>query len=90
MDHNAMKELTRRAMANPEVGDTFSEMLSYWVHVVKRTPRRVGYFETLKGEWKYRCVSPETFEKRFRYDTIPGYWISFMFNRSGFHGLEAP
>jgi hypothetical protein len=59
-------------------GDRFSEMLSYWVVVIKNTD---GFLTTLEGSHsnlKLGKYQSEEFANRFKYLHIDGYSIDYM------------
>ena len=64
-----------------EFGDKFSEFLSFWVFIIKASDNEIL---TLEGNSKNfevnKYFSFEDFEKRFRYTSIPGYWITYIGN----------
>lgn len=75
------KDATLKALADPQPGDVFEEMLSYWCEVVGRSGDQVQVRWTTveKGErcWTEANWMPlRDFERRHLYGTIPGSWVS--------------
>lgn len=76
---------TADAFANPEVGDRFHEMWSYWVYVIGIDGDQVTTFESgyhpsqhpTQGERKI-YPTREAFRRHFAYGTIPGYWVTLQ------------
>jgi hypothetical protein len=75
------KLATIQAFDDPQVGDRFHEMLSYWVYVVARDGERITVMDAIPP-----CSLPkdgraigydtlEAFRAAFRYPTNPGYWV---------------
>jgi hypothetical protein len=64
-----------------EPGDTFSEMLSFWVVIISN---KSGFIKTLEGSsGGLKLVtyqSSEEFKNKYQYKNIDGYWIEFMSN----------
>ena len=62
-------------------GDTFSEMLSFWIVIISN---RDGVIKTLEGNsggLKLNTYgSPDDFHNKCSYKNIDGYWIEFMSN----------
>jgi hypothetical protein len=76
MNFDAMKEATDEHMKNPQPGDIFSEMCSFWVFVLARVGTVVLTVEYGKGEVR-AYNTPEEMAARFAYGSIPGYWVTF-------------
>lgn len=81
------KDQTNQRMEDPQPGDRFHEMYSYWMKVVSRHAGLVIYQEIrCDSEWGPPIAdTPEDFKRRFAYKTIPGYWIQYR-DREGFIG----
>ena len=66
---------------NAVLRKSFSEFLSFWVFIIKASDNEIL---TLEGNSKNfevnKYFSFEDFEKRFRYTSIPGYWITYIGN----------
>lgn len=76
LNWDELQQLTNDHMANPQVGDMFQEMYSFWVKVVERSNDQVKTLEgndTLIKQWS---GTVEEFQKRFAYGSIPGYSLS--------------
>lgn len=74
--------LTEEHMSDPQIGDRFSEMCSFWVYIVYRNGQEVGYMEanppcTFPDDGKFTLSTVREFKKRFGYESIPGYWVTF-------------
>ena len=87
------RTVTEEHLANPVVGDSFSERLSYFCWVLQVTPDCVIYADTLDCEKNYkgrvanadpetRCEIPIdlTLHKVSRVSFSTKYWIDFMKN----------
>ena len=78
------KAATWAAMADPQVGDRFTEMLAYYVYIVGRDGNTVITMEvvppaTLPKDGKVRVQSLVKFQERFRYSRHnPDYWIRLL------------
>jgi hypothetical protein len=64
-----------------EDGDTFSEMLSFWIVIISN---KNGVIKTLEGNsGGLKLVtyqSAEDFKNKCSYKNIDGYWLEFMSN----------
>jgi hypothetical protein len=61
-------------------GDTFCEMLSFWIVVISN---QNGVIKTLEGNssgLKLATYQPEEFKSKCQYKHSDGYWIEFMSN----------
>ena len=82
------KQKTAEAVNNPQKGDRFSEMCSFWVIVLERKKDIVAVMEanppcTLPKDGKIYYCTVKEFKKKYEYDTIPGsYWVSYYGNDS--------
>lgn len=88
MNCEERKQKTKEYMSNPQKGDRFSEMCSFWVIVLERRKNIVAVMEANppcelpKGGTIY-YTTVEEFSKKYQYDTIPGsYWVSYYGNKS--------
>ena len=85
MNVATMREDTERHMQNPQVGDRFSEMCTFWVWVVSVEPYLIVEESSpakQDGEWIPRLFrSVEEFRAAYRYQHCDGYWVHFMGNR---------
>lgn len=81
---NAM-DFTEEAMRNPVVGDRFHEMLTHWYYIcavapdgcittVEGTGNGIGFPKEAKVR-QYKDVA--TFQEKFKFITMPGYFIQF-------------
>ena len=74
------KEATERALADPQVGDRFHEMYSFWLYVIRRdgdivTTMEVSPPATLPDDGKVRIQTVTELRERLAYGNIPGYWV---------------
>lgn len=81
MNFSEMEKQTLEALDNPQVGDRFHEMFSFWVYVVAVDDNSVTTIEgsppvMFPDEGKVRVQTEEKFKERFLYKTIPGAWIT--------------
>lgn len=70
---------TAAAMADPQIGDRFTEMGTFWIYVVAREGARLWTVEAnspcqLPRDGKLREMNVCDFRQRFRYAKLPGYW----------------
>lgn len=77
---------TAEAFDNPQTGDRFHEMYSYWVYVIGIDGEKITTFESgyhpSQHPARGKChtyPSHEDYRAYFAYGTIPGYWV--MLNR---------
>lgn len=73
--------LTEQAFMDPQIGDRFHEMYSFWVYVVARTGNYITTMEAsppceFPKDGKVQSYLLEDFRKRFSYESIPGYWVA--------------
>jgi hypothetical protein len=62
-------------------GDTFSEMLSFWIVIISIQNGMIKTLEGNSGGLKLVTYqSPEEFKSKCQYKHIDGYWIEFMSN----------
>lgn len=71
---------TQEALLDPQVGDRFHEMYSFWVYVVSVVDNRVITMEAnppceFPNDGKVWSGTKEEFKKRFYYDSIDEPWI---------------
>lgn len=81
---------TATAFDNPQVGDRFTEMYSFWLYVVGRKEDKVATLEasppcTFPEDGKLKIQTVEEFKKRFAYGSIDGYSLRFA---GGGHNVE--
>ena len=78
------KRATAAAFAAPAVGQRFSEHCSYWIYVVEVEGGRIV---TLEGSppvtfpdtaERREYAGADEFRARFAYQSIPGYWVTFV------------
>jgi hypothetical protein len=72
------KEKTKAALLSPSRGTLFSEMLTYWCCVISVDGGQPRCIEGNKGRLsisKYDSI--EAFERRYRYSSIEGHWVSY-------------
>jgi hypothetical protein len=72
---------TAAAFENPQTGDRFQEMYSFWVYVVDRKGNYVTTMEasppcSFPDDGKVNHYSLAGFRERFSYGSIPGYWVA--------------
>lgn len=91
---------TDEAFADPQVGDRFTEMLSFWVYVIARDDESFGvaWIELhppcdAPKDGKSYVGSVDAFRQRFAYGSRPGYWVH-LHDRGNdvagwFRGVEA-
>lgn len=75
-----LKQKTNEAMLDPQPGDRFNEMYSFWVYVVFRSGNFVATLEgsppvTFPTEGKLRTYTLDGFRSRFGYGTRVGCWV---------------
>jgi hypothetical protein len=79
-DYEAQEEQTMiqtvEALRNPQVGDRFHEMLSFWMFVLEVTPETVTFMTaappcTFPDDGKIETLPREGFLKKFTYESIP-------------------
>jgi len=78
-------KMTPEKMKNPQVGDYFSEMMSFYVFVLKYEGDQVTYMEaragqTIPRDGKLVISSYQEFHDRFQYDSdgMKGkYWVNY-------------
>lgn len=72
---NICRDTTNKRMENPQIGDVFYEMCSFWVKVTDRNGDKV----TVTENGAQRCFDTiEDFKKAYAYQSIEGYWIRFL------------
>ena len=77
-----LEKETERALKNPRRGTTFNEMLAYWVCVIKADETGITCLETANGNWRItRFADADQLERKFRYESIEGHWISLHSDR---------
>ena len=83
-DYEAVKQLTAERMADPQPGDRFHEMYSFWVQVVARIGRTV-VFQEVSGasNGDLQALPVEKFAERWAYKCIPGYSVLYHDNNLG-------
>lgn len=65
------------------VGDRFCEMFSYWVVILKLQGDEIITIEGGSSNLEIKTYSHfEVFKSRFSYDSIPGYWITYIDNNT--------
>lgn len=80
-DTDPEAEATRAAFEDPQVGDRFHELYSFWVYVVHVEGEHVATVEAsppcdLPTDGKLRHFpSREAFRAAYRYETNPRYWV---------------
>ncbi len=75
-------DVTMAHLRDPQPGDRFHEMYSFWVYVLGVTNGVVIYCEanppcTLPNDAKLTVATQAQFLARFSYGAIPGSWISY-------------
>jgi len=85
MSFDEDRERTVQAFFDPSPGMRFTEMYAFWVHVVEVRDDGVVVVE----EYNPPCTVPDDarrilfrnadhFRKRYAYDSIPGYWVTYV------------
>lgn len=76
------KQQTDEHLTNPQVGDRFSEMYTFWVWVISVDPGEIKALELRSDGTVTGVVFADSMELRqkYAYDSIPGYWIDFIRN----------
>lgn len=82
---------TEQAFADPQVGDRFHEMYSYWIYIVARVGKWVCIMEahppcTLPNDGKVSWSTVSEFQNRFAYKSIPGYCVRLSDRGNNVHG----
>lgn len=80
MDLTLLEKLTLEHLKHPEVGDRFQEHYSFWCTILFVGKNMLGEPVVIAvddGEVPY-IYTPERFEKRFLYGTIPGSWVYYV------------
>ena len=77
------KEATEEAMANPRVGDRFTEMYAFWLYVIEIQEHIITTLEasapcTVPEDGKIIVQTLDQFQKRFAYANTSGYWIRLV------------
>lgn len=77
------KAATAAAMADPQPGDRFTEMYAFYVVVLRRDGGSVVYMDihppcTVPADGKVGKMHVEEFRRRFKYGSIPGYWVRLI------------
>ena len=72
---------TEEAFDDPQIGDRFHEMYSFWCYVVDRKGNYVTTMEAsppcaFPDDGKVKFQTLDEFRNRFSYESIPGYWVS--------------
>lgn len=81
LDLGYAKSGTDEAFAEPQVGDRFHEMYSFWMYVVHMDGEYVVAMEasppcTVPDDGRLRrFASHDAFRAAYAYGTIPGYWV---------------
>lgn len=89
------KELTMDALCNPQAGDVFTEMYSFWVHVLKFADGYVWVLEghggqTMPRDGHLMKLTRAQFIAKYSYGSIPGTWVYLVKRQVDFTGwLEA-
>jgi hypothetical protein len=76
MDYDARMAQTMEALKDPQVGDRFHEMYSFWMFVLVVTPAEVTFMTasppcSLPDDGKIATLTRELFIKKFTYQSIP-------------------
>ncbi len=90
-----MAEATVEAMDDPQAGDRFSEMLSFYVYVVHREGDRVVTMEgsppiTFPHEGKIRHCTVAEMKERFSYSGLPDYSVRLVDRGNDVSGWYSP
>ena len=89
------KDLTMDALCNPQVGDVFTEMYSFWIHVLKVSEGYVWALEghggqTMPRDGHLMKLTRAQFIAKYSYGSIPGAWVYLVKRQVDFSGwLEA-
>lgn len=73
-------EMTAQMLADPQVGDRFTEMYSFWLYIIGRSGEWVTTMEgsppcTFPQDGIVRTQTVEELHKRLAYGSIPGFWM---------------
>lgn len=84
-----MVQETEQHFSDPQIGDRFHEMYSFWVHVVGRSGERIAVREysppcEVPQDGKLRLFdSIEQFKAAYGYRSeTDGYWVMYCNNRA--------
>lgn len=80
VDWNRHCSLTAQAMADPQPGDRYHEMWSFWLYVVARNGDQVCTMEasapcSFPRDGKIVWQATEEFRRRWAYGSIEGYTV---------------
>lgn len=90
MGNQDPKSETVDAFNKPKAGMRFHEMYTHWVYVLA-TPFGMVITRTFSGHPANPCketikynsyLTVAAFQKAYRYDTIPGYWVRYCDNKA--------
>lgn len=89
-----MDNVTEQAMADPQIGDRFQEMMTHWVYVCDRTKDDI--ITTVEGSGNgigfpvnakvRQYESIHVFQTKFRFITQPGYYIALHDRKNDVRG----
>ena len=88
------KEDTELAMRDPQPGDRFTEIYSFWVYVIGRDGDEITYMEasppcTLPRDGAVKTSTLREFQDHFAYGgNTPGYWITFVDSNNDVSGWK--
>jgi hypothetical protein len=76
-------EKTKEAFTDPQVGDRFTEMYSFWMYIIGRRGNKVITMEgsppiTFPEGATMHTYTLEEFNTRFSYGSIDGYWVTLV------------
>lgn len=80
---HTQNDATIEHMGDPQYGNRFHELLSFWVHVVGRDGDRVAVREyhppcDVPADGKLRLFQTvAAFQQAYAYKEIAGYWITY-------------
>ncbi len=83
INYKEREAVTMEAMLNPQVGDRFTELYCFWMYIVSRVGNAVITIEasapcTFPTDGKVKSYTLQSFNKRFSYGSIDGYWIELV------------
>ncbi len=68
-------------ISNVKVGDRLSELLSFWVTVIKLDNEKIITLEGTNSLVIREYTTFEDFRQRFKYTTNDNYWVFYMGNK---------
>jgi len=79
--YEVIKQMTELAMRHPKAGDSFHELFTFVVHILKVEKGKIYTQEGNANDMKNKVYkSANTFRKKFAYKNIKGYWIDYVYD----------